>query len=840
MCSLLFRQSECLLSSCCDLLCSFWEYFSVHLACNLFPIPHTMSIKKHIFFVLFWFLFPLNIFCYAQSSSLELTEVYFDGTDERVEITNISSVPFVGEVSLSGAKSSLVSASLSLDPWESIVIGDDGKMLLSGYVFIGNNWLQLADTSQIRLWLHGPWVDSFFEVDSWLVSELNNTQTSLCKSPLQVVGACGEHDTHGVVSWVIANPWIVGEWWLIAASGDIGSIVESGVLLWSWEDTILTWDGMFTWDGIDGDIFLDTWYLEWASLCVPVETGVIQPIYYPSPLLISEIYPFSKYSGSYIEVYARGSYSWVVLFTWAGAWEKSLRVHVDVDTWVYIVFAAGERWDYILTWLSLRDDGETIGLVDDSAHVMDRVVYYSGSSIKSHYFSSYSWDLRVFSAKWDISPQYEMSIISSNDTTNGWYGGCWIDLERSSTYAHSSSLNFKAVLLDQWWNEMNVSSYRCLREYGDGRQEQWSCNPWWFTYSWEGLYTISLTVLNDNSRVCQTKQFINYVDTTPAKTVSWSSSSTVLCPVITTPKTTQILVQQAISNATWMISWSIIGALPNPAWKDGDNERIFVRISGDVIRAELLGLRLKTSKKHYPLKWWISLGSWMYVFDGWFGLHNGSWCLELFQESRLLDTWCYSSVKEWTVIWRDWVNINASSSYTWDAIAASFASSSVRGGLAVPKISAPSIKITWSKTAKSTVSWTSSKQVTKKTSTSSDAKDKKIQQLSKEITSTERIVQLQKNYIHLLSSEMGAVSHVFTWNKLQLFDKAYRSLMSFAKQQPSVQVQNTTIPVTDIRTYLSLVHNILPIQSDLSIPYSKVRADTLRQYWYMWGVLYRG
>jgi hypothetical protein len=258
-------------------------------------------------------------------------------------------------------------------------------------VFIGNNWLQLADTSQIRLWLHGPWVDSFFEVDSWLVSELNNTQTSLCKSPLQVVGACGEQDTHGVVSWVIANPWIVGEWWLIAASGDIGSIVESGFLLWSWEDTILTWDGMFTWDGIDGDIVLDTWYLEWASLCVPVETGVIQHIYYPSPLLISEIYPFSKYSGSYIEVYARGSYSWVVLFTWAGAWEKSLRVHVDVDTWVYIVFAAGERWDYILTWLSLRDDGETIGLVDDSAHVMDRVVYYSGSSIKSHYFSSYSW-----------------------------------------------------------------------------------------------------------------------------------------------------------------------------------------------------------------------------------------------------------------------------------------------------------------------------------------------------------------------------------------------------------------------------------------------------------------
>lgn len=66
------------------------------------------------------------------SYDLRLTEVLVDGSDEFVEISNMSSDPFAGNLTLSGAKSSLLTLnSISIPAWSSLIVGDSLAMLSS-------------------------------------------------------------------------------------------------------------------------------------------------------------------------------------------------------------------------------------------------------------------------------------------------------------------------------------------------------------------------------------------------------------------------------------------------------------------------------------------------------------------------------------------------------------------------------------------------------------------------------------------------------------------------------------------------------------------------------------
>lgn len=56
---------------------------------------------------------------------LLITEVFFDGNDERIELTNIGSNDFVGDLSLSWAKSTEVHlANITIAQSASIIVGD--------------------------------------------------------------------------------------------------------------------------------------------------------------------------------------------------------------------------------------------------------------------------------------------------------------------------------------------------------------------------------------------------------------------------------------------------------------------------------------------------------------------------------------------------------------------------------------------------------------------------------------------------------------------------------------------------------------------------------------------
>ena len=113
-----------------------------------------------------------------------LSEVYYDGTDEWIEITNIGEGNFVGNFTLVGAKSTPISlTNISLLSGESKIFGDS-LVQISGSTFIGKTGLALSMTDtatiSIQLIISGQLEDSFV-VDQYRVNKYNDKKTSFEK-----------------------------------------------------------------------------------------------------------------------------------------------------------------------------------------------------------------------------------------------------------------------------------------------------------------------------------------------------------------------------------------------------------------------------------------------------------------------------------------------------------------------------------------------------------------------------------------------------------------------------------------------------------------------------------
>lgn len=115
---------------------------------------------------------------------LILSEVYYDGTDEWIEITNIGNGNFQGNLTLSGAKSIPVSLmNISILSGESKIFGDT-LIQISGNQYIGKTGLALSMTDttsiSIQILISGQIEDTFL-VDQYRVNKYNDRKTSFEK-----------------------------------------------------------------------------------------------------------------------------------------------------------------------------------------------------------------------------------------------------------------------------------------------------------------------------------------------------------------------------------------------------------------------------------------------------------------------------------------------------------------------------------------------------------------------------------------------------------------------------------------------------------------------------------
>ncbi len=208
------------------------------------PTSRQKQLSKHIFTLL---ILSLCWFGGGVLSDLIISEVYIDGTDEWIEITNKGDSSFVGTVTISGAKSSVLTyTSLSLAPWASFLIGDQCNMLLDPTFCLRDQGLSLSDTKELKLLLTqirdtGESEEQIFHFSQDLVVSINDKKTSLsCTYPVcELYFPTPFSQSSNVVEGIIANPWRVYEnnespeitWESVQLNIPLFSFTHSGELL---------------------------------------------------------------------------------------------------------------------------------------------------------------------------------------------------------------------------------------------------------------------------------------------------------------------------------------------------------------------------------------------------------------------------------------------------------------------------------------------------------------------------------------------------------------------------------------------------------------------------------
>jgi len=142
---------------------------------------------------------------------LIISEVYFAGTDEWIEIYNNSVSSFSGNLTISGAKSTNINLNNILIPGNDFVLFGDNitdvidlsKVVETGLV------LNISDTQDLNVKLIVSWsvIDSIY-TDSWFIAVLKNKTESLQKIiSWWVFLTTGSDYIFNISWWKIANPW---------------------------------------------------------------------------------------------------------------------------------------------------------------------------------------------------------------------------------------------------------------------------------------------------------------------------------------------------------------------------------------------------------------------------------------------------------------------------------------------------------------------------------------------------------------------------------------------------------------------------------------------------------
>ncbi len=319
---------------------------------------------------------------------LILSEVYFDGTDERIEITNIGDGNFSGNLVISGAKSTSVSLSnISIQSGESKVFGDNLSQV-SGNRCIGKTWLALniPDTAaiNIQLLVSGQVVDVFL-VDQYRVNLYNDKKTSFEKVAQIPTRVQGDR----------------------AVNAQSGILINPGIYFRTWTVTNVSFPPVQSWANFDLPVFCDSMG----------QRDLIN---------IDEIFPGNEKYPPYIELAVHDDITLnllsisgdrlatgleFILNTWGTTLQKnSFLLISSTGFWQNEGIQSVRNRDFSLlsTWNRLLI---TIGSWQ-TRRVMD-IVYLSGNTTgKSSYFSSNSYQCaRILDYLDDFSPGFEQKFL---------------------------------------------------------------------------------------------------------------------------------------------------------------------------------------------------------------------------------------------------------------------------------------------------------------------------------------------------------------------------------------------------------------------------------------------
>ncbi len=548
---------------------------------------------------------------------LMISEVYYDGTDEWIEITNLWWFQFSGMIQLSWSVN--ISSHCSLESQQSVLLikpsGTYTRIDIAVPKILTNTF-SLTDTKAISLDLltSGQVVDEFIVETGWVV-KLDNKKTSFQKQ--QISGA--RIITGVTVSIHVTDPYIANPWIIIQESSQntTGGSLDS------------------TWQAITGALLAPT---NW-------------------PLKITEIGDYTWQFSQFIEIQALEDWSGVIIVS-GSLLKESFFLDEKLIKWEYLSIVASDNW-----WLSNQKIRENtrlylqnswfLSLYGQSRQVFDSIKILSTYPEKSLYYSDISESgLRLFDKVDRFSPWFDEALLVYFSWGN-------------TVCARDSEIISWSVLSDP---QSELSSGVQVPDPGMVQID---------SLVFKGDESITLSslrtgdiVLSDHKRYLltrwagktersKTKKYltgtlISGQNTTISKTfwfldgggcVSlWYSGSLYDSYCYAAPnKITEIktieLTGQA-SGFTLIPDVHIISLLPNPIGKDS-SETVILWASWDYDFTWFF-FKINTSKHKIP----SALHSGSNIITGSLWLVNKAACVQLWRTTYQLDSFCYTNPKE--------------------------------------------------------------------------------------------------------------------------------------------------------------------------------------------------
>jgi len=391
-------------------------------------------IRKWLWLIVLWLSFVWISFA---SYNLKITEVFYDGSDEWIEIFNLWDSSFSGSLILSWAKTANINLNniLISSSWF-ILVWDEWQNILDKTYFYSWYSLSISDTKEISIDLLEHWqlLDNF-SVSSNLVLQYNNYNTSFEKILSWfslLLTAVNLDRVYNFSSPWQANPWKIYSYsWTIPDNWDVDG------------SNILSWD-ILTWDSFTGNGF--TWSLSWDWI-VHTWNVIYDTVYSYLNCKISKShwsYSWDKYFtdfsvNSIDSLFCDYPYaqSWflnsIIVWTWCnvsldlGSWENLIDFHI-YSWWQllcsnsYVLNNTFFTREIILTWGICNGENISSLIITEVNPIDSQLPEY----LELQSLWNYSWDIEIIWLwRWSISKKFSLNLASGQyliitDTMSGF------------------------------------------------------------------------------------------------------------------------------------------------------------------------------------------------------------------------------------------------------------------------------------------------------------------------------------------------------------------------------------------------------------------------------------
>jgi len=320
------------------------------------------------------------------STQLKITEVFFDGYDERIEISNIDTTDFSGSIKLYWVGMTVDIAKFFIKAGESLILSQDNSVFLDdSVIFQSGLSLTIQDNEDIAISLFssGKIIDTF-QVHNSFVNQINDQKISFEKvsyNGSRVEAITVSWRISNVVSGYQANPWTI--FYVSQVVIDITTwAIQTG--------TQQTWT-VSTWTNLDCSIFQED-------------------------IKITEVFPWDSVYPPFVELFGIQDFSWIIILSWS-LLPQELNIALDIKKDEYLIISNSDSPRLSTTkvlsnasfWLSSL--GWEVIASRQSWQVMDKIIASQFSGVHSQYQTSQTICSQIFDKSQVFSPGFSKSLL---------------------------------------------------------------------------------------------------------------------------------------------------------------------------------------------------------------------------------------------------------------------------------------------------------------------------------------------------------------------------------------------------------------------------------------------